>query len=298
MATFFKTWQQWVAVAAVTLGLAGAARAEEAEAVETPEVTQAKAGEWITDYDRAAAAAAELGRPMLLDFTGSDWCGWCIKLDDEVFSKPEFTAYAKESLVLVKLDFPRKKKLPEAEKKRNAELSDLYGVRGYPTIILVDAEGNELGRTGYRQGGAEAYVGHLQKMLEPVEDVAAADGWLTDFKEAQKQARETGRPMLLDFTGSDWCGWCIRLDEEVFSKPEFTAYAEEALVLVKLDFPQDIPQSRELIRQNEALMEQYGVEGFPTIILVDADGEVLAETGYRRGGAEAYVKHLKELLKK
>lgn len=125
---------------------------------------------------------------------------------------------------------------------------------------------------------------------------ASGEGWLTDFAEAEKQAAERQVPILVDFSGSDWCGWCIRLDKEVFSKPEFKAYAQDSLVLLLVDFPQRQPLPEAQQRHNMALAEKYGVEGFPTVLLLDAEGRELARTGYREGGAQSYVRHLKELL--
>ena len=120
--------------------------------------------------------------------------------------------------------------------------------------------------------------------------------WETDFEAAQAKAKASGKHMLLDFTGSDWCGWCIRLKKEVFSQPEFKEYASKALVLVQVDFPRGKPQSDALKKQNEALAKKFNVRGFPTIILLSSEGELLAETGYQRGGAVSYVTHLKALL--
>lgn len=121
--------------------------------------------------------------------------------------------------------------------------------------------------------------------------------WGTDYDAALKQARETNRPILVDFTGSDWCGWCIKLDKEVFSQPAFQAYATNNLVLLMLDFPRAKPQSEAIKKQNEKLSQKYGIEGFPTILLLDAEGRVLGRTGYQPGGAEAYLTHLKKMLK-
>lgn len=121
---------------------------------------------WLDDFAEAKKTAAEQGRPILIDFTGSDWCGWCIRLDREVFSQEAFKTYAAENLVLFAADFPRRKKLPEATVKQNRELANAYGVRGFPTIILVDAEGKEIARTGYKEGGPEAYVTHLKDLLK------------------------------------------------------------------------------------------------------------------------------------
>lgn len=120
--------------------------------------------------------------------------------------------------------------------------------------------------------------------------------WMTDFKEAKAKAKAEGKPILVDFTGSDWCGWCIKLDKEVFSKKVFKDYAAENLILVEIDFPRKKEQSAELVAQNEALAEQYKIRGFPTILILDADGKVLKSTGYQRGGPENYIAHIKAIL--
>ena len=125
----------------------------------------------------------------------------------------------------------------------------------------------------------------------------AGEGWQTDFEKAKAEAAERNVPILADFSGSDWCGWCVKLDKEVFSKPEFKAYAKENVVLFLADFPNRKPQGEELKAQNKKLSQQYGISGFPTVLLLNADGSVINKTGYRRGGAAAYVEHLKELLK-
>ena len=119
---------------------------------------------------------------------------------------------------------------------------------------------------------------------------AGGEGWMTDFEAAQAKAAEKGKPMLLDFTGSDWCGWCIRLDKETFSKPEFQKFAKDNLVLVELDFPNNKPQSAEIKKQNEALQEKYGVQGFPTLVLLNSEGKEIARNpGYLPGGPSALI---------
>ena len=124
----------------------------------------------------------------------------------------------------------------------------------------------------------------------------AEKGWLTNIDDAKKIAKTHKKLILLEFTGSDWCGWCIKLDEEVFSQAAFKAYADESLVLVELDFPRDNDQSQALKSQNQALAEKYKVRGFPTILILSPEGKLLEKTGYKRGGAEAYVQHLKDIL--
>lgn len=129
--------------------------------------------------------------------------------------------------------------------------------------------------------------------------MAAESGWLTDFEAAKKQAKEENKPILINFTGTDWCGWCIRIEKEVFSKDEFKAYAKENLVLMEVDFPEKKKQTDEVKAQNKKLDKEFKIEGYPTIFLIDAEGKKLSEDiGYREGGAQAYVDHLKELLAK
>jgi protein disulfide-isomerase len=129
--------------------------------------------------------------------------------------------------------------------------------------------------------------------------MAAESGWLTDYEAAKKQAKEQNKPILINFTGTDWCGWCIRIEKEVFSKDEFKAYAKENLVLMEVDFPEKKKQTDEVKAQNKKLDKEFKIEGYPTIFLIDAEGEKLSEDiGYREGGAQAYVDHLEELLAK
>ncbi|RYG18581.1 thioredoxin family protein, partial [bacterium] len=101
----------------------------------------------------------------LMDFTGSDWCGWCIKLNDEVFKHDEFKTGVKDKFVLVELDYPRdKSKLSEETQKQNEELQGKYSIQGFPTILLCDADGKPFAKTGYQAGGAEKYVAHLDEL--------------------------------------------------------------------------------------------------------------------------------------
>ncbi|XAL99997.1 thioredoxin family protein [Phycisphaeraceae bacterium D3-23] len=127
---------------------------------------------------------------------------------------------------------------------------------------------------------------------------AGGEDWHDNYEESLALAETNEQDVLLDFTGSDWCGWCIKLNEEVFSHDEFKTYAGENFVLVELDFPAQKELPEAIVEQNQALQEQFGVEGFPTIILADAEGRPYAQTGYQAGGPEAYVTHLEELKQK
>jgi len=105
---------------------------------------------WLTSFDQALAQAKAEKKVVLADFTGSDWCGWCIKLKKEVFASAEFQKFAGEKLVLLELDYPRNKPQSDALKKQNAELQKKFNVDGFPTIVFLDGAGKELGRiTGY-----------------------------------------------------------------------------------------------------------------------------------------------------
>ncbi len=105
------------------------------------------AGEnWNTDYEAALATAASEKKMVLLDFTGSDWCPPCQMLEEEVLTKDEFKTFAEEKLVLVELDYPNEKTQSDELKQQNAKLAETYGIEGYPTLIVLDSEGNELKR--------------------------------------------------------------------------------------------------------------------------------------------------------
>lgn len=148
---------------------------------------------FIEEFEAAKKEAAAFKQPIFAFFTGSDWCGWCMKLRSEVIDTKEFEQYAADNLVLFEADFPRGKKQSASVRKQNQALAAKYGVQGYPTVFLLDAEGKELGRTGYQQGGGEAYVKHLTALLEKA-GVKAADkpeaGKAPSAYERMKAAKE------------------------------------------------------------------------------------------------------------
>jgi protein disulfide-isomerase len=119
---------------------------------------------WSDDYEKSVAKAKAEKKMVLLDFTGSDWCGWCIKLDKEVFSKAEFKSYAKDNLVLVEVDFPQGKRLPKKTQEQNERLQKEHGVRGFPTIIVLDSEGKKVGQLGYEEGGPKNFIAKLDAL--------------------------------------------------------------------------------------------------------------------------------------
>jgi len=129
-------------------------------------LAQAGAAEldWMTDLGKAQAKAKEENRLVLMDFTGSDWCPWCIKLRKEVFSTPEFTEYAKKNLVPVEIDFPQRKQQPAELKKANRALQAKYEIRGYPTVVVLNGQGKKVGELGYEAGGPKPFIAKLQEL--------------------------------------------------------------------------------------------------------------------------------------
>ncbi len=127
-------------------------------------VSIALADEWTEDYNSALKKAAAEKKMVLIDFTGSDWCGWCIKLDKEVFSKNDFKSYAKKNLILLKIDFPRSKPQSASLKKQNQGLQQKFAIQGYPTVIVLDDKGEKVGELGYMEGGPKAFIGALDKL--------------------------------------------------------------------------------------------------------------------------------------
>jgi thioredoxin-related protein len=106
----------------------------------------ASGAEWLTDYPTALARARQTGKMVLLDFTGSDWCGYCIQLKKNALSTAEFNSFADQKLVLLEVDFPRRKQLAPEQLKANEALARRFGIEGYPTLFLVNSEGKVLGQ--------------------------------------------------------------------------------------------------------------------------------------------------------
>ena len=129
--------------------------------------------------------------------------------------------------------------------------------------------------------------------------------WYTDVKEAIKVSNKNKKPLLLFFTGSDWCGWCIRLQKEVLTTPEFSKWAKKSVILVELDFPRRTEQSEAIKKQNNELQQVFGVQGFPTVYFANAkviDGKTnftgLGSTGYVAGGPVAWIATAEPFVKK
>jgi protein disulfide-isomerase len=120
--------------------------------------------------------------------------------------------------------------------------------------------------------------------------------WLTSYKDATELSKKTGKPVMAYFTGSDWCVWCHRLDNEVLDTPTFDKWASDKVILLKLDYPQSTPQSADLKAQNQALQAKYSVDGYPTVHLLDYKGDDMGNQGYEEGGPNPWTTHLQSKM--
>lgn len=144
------------------------AQTTEAAAEEAVQIDGAKVGHWTMDFDAAKKIAAEKKLPLLLNFTGSDWCGWCKLMDKGVFAKEEWQKYAGENALLVTLDFPKDKSIvPEKYTARNNELKGKFGVRGYPTYVILDSDGEtKIGQLGAgRDKTPESFIAEFEAVV-------------------------------------------------------------------------------------------------------------------------------------
>ncbi|MBS0622910.1 MAG: thioredoxin family protein [Verrucomicrobia bacterium] len=133
--------------------------------VGAPAVCAASNINWYTNFDQAQGIAKSQSKPMLLLFTGSDWCGWCMKLEKEIFDTSQFQQIAGNDFIFVKVDFPMHSTQSAAEKKQNETLRDRFGVNGFPTVILLTSSGEKLGETGYQKESPQLYADRLKGMI-------------------------------------------------------------------------------------------------------------------------------------
>lgn len=237
---------------------------------------------WLYSWSAAVAKSQELGKPILVNFSKSAGCPTCGGLDQEVFLQPAFQEWASQNVVLLELDFSAAKPpVPE-----NLELAKRLGVIGYPTVVLADAAGKPLGELRLEPGGVAAFTKKAGELLAGEEPPGLP--WLHSYPEAVAQANKSGKLIMMDFTGSDWCVFCHKLRDEVFRTEEFRQWSQQ-FVLLELDYPRNLELTPELSVQNEQLLAKYQVQGFPKILFIDPAGEVKASLGYVEGGPKVWI---------
>lgn len=167
-----------IALAILLLGVAGFFIAQSTSSVSDTEMVAEVTDEykatmegWEVRLEKAYEISKKTGKPIMANFTGSDWCGWCVRLKKDVFVKDGFKTWADENVVLLELDFPRRLKLPEDIKMQNSMLQQQFQVRGYPTIWIFEVNQkdgklnlNALGSTSY-QRSVEAFTSAADKIL-------------------------------------------------------------------------------------------------------------------------------------
>lgn len=158
-------------------------------------------------------------------------------------------------------------------------------------ILVIAALFAVVGVVTYRLSGAGDPI-----PAKPVRQSQYPSRWLEDLPAAQAQARTENKLILVDFQGSDWCRYCIQFHDEIADTPEFQAWAAQRLVLVNVDFPRHTAQEPARVQANRALAERYAIEGFPTLLLLNADGTVLARLGYRPGGLLPWLAQLEPFV--
>lgn len=221
----------------------------------------AEVGAFTQDVAAAKALAREKGLPLLLDFTGSDWCGWCKLMDRQVFSQDAWKEWAATSIVLATIDFPSDESLvPHGFRERNRRLSDQYGIEGYPTFVLLSAAGEEIGRLGAsRDASPEKFVAKVRAVLAEADPAALAASLSPG--EAEEFARLKARVKAIE-SGDAIDGaaglkakidaWQKRLDEAKKSAPD-TVGALQSEAVAEL-----APLQREVNAKRRALADEYG----------------------------------------
>lgn len=253
-----------------------------------------KSDVWMTDYDAALAKAKKEGKDLLVAFSGSDWCGWCMKLDKEVFSHQDFQTVASKNFILVDLDFPRSPenlaKIPEALQKRDKELSETFEISGFPTVLLIGSDGEPYARTGYQQGGVEGYLAHLKELRKGKTDREALEAKLKD-----KALTGIARAKLLD-----------QIIKTVPDEIAYSKYADYMREIVKLDADNSagLKAAYELTLGRGEAQEAMQKQNFKAAIAqyeklvktLKPEGEDLQNLLIDKGGAYFYTKDYKNLV--
>ncbi|HTL52911.1 MAG TPA: thioredoxin family protein [Planctomycetota bacterium] len=157
----------WACLTSITLPAADDANQAPPKPAQAGDKAAADATEpvWLTSLEKAQELAKKEHKKILTNFTGSDWCIWCKKLEAEVFSTATFKTWAAKNVILLKLDFPKQKPQDDATKTANRALMNKYGVKGFPTVLFLDETGKEVGRSGYQEGGADKWTSSAEKAM-------------------------------------------------------------------------------------------------------------------------------------
>lgn len=203
---------------------------------------------WLTDYDEAVEVSKKTSKPMLLFFTGSDWCTWCMKLDSEVLSTPDFVNATAGKFVFVKLDFPMNRTVSQQNSAQKNQLQKKFGIRGFPTIVLLDsAHQRQIGTSGYRPGGGKQYADFLFKLID---DHNAYQQKMQEIDKKQSSAAELKQlyEKAKDCASKEDAEKLLQLGMESDQKIFFQIESYRALALQgKINTPEAVGLKRQLL---------------------------------------------------
>lgn len=264
--------------------------------------TSGGSANWSTDFAEVQAQAKASGKPILANFTGSDWCPYCQDLQTEVFQTAEFKTWAAKNVILFEADFPQKKKLSDSLTKQNESLAKKYGIRSFPTVLFLNAKGEILAESGYQRGGPKLWTRDAQKRVSAgIEAIRTAGPWpaivpknmpaQADLRGKKMPTREVGtlilgtKPKFDKVTVIDlwatWCGPCIELMPEVdrWAKKykgqiDFIGVSNEEADVVKAFFKEKKVSYAISSDPDQKIQEAFGVGGIPFVIVVSPDGIV------------------------
>ncbi len=237
-------------------------------------------------------------------FTGSDWCPPCQSLETNVLASPHFVQFAEQNLVLLKLDYPRYKKQSSKLTRQNERLAKQYKQKGYPTIVVLNSQGEEMDRLTGAYASAEELVYWLTwvmpserrlKDYEQWKEKNASLHWHFDFDEAKQSARLQKHPILAFFLGPDWSQASRQIETILLESDEFKKLAAKNFCLLLSESLSDAYRPLQQLRQYRETARQFDLNpsSYPIILLLDMNGKALAS---KQGSVES-VQEFKQWLK-
>lgn len=260
-------------------------------------------GEWLSDFQEAKKMAQATDRTLVLNYTGSDWCPYCLRLKREVFETDQFLDWAEEKAVLVEVDFPRKKRLPEKVAKQNDWLASEYSVSSYPSVLFLNGKGELLGRSGYLgEGGPQPWIEYAENEIQKGQALLAnSDGYPTIYdkrmvmKDFRGQAMPTwdlgkpvngempdlkGKTVILDF----WATWCSPCLEEVPKLVKWNDELGDDFVVIGITDEPPAKVKRFISRygmtypvltdETRQIQSVFELQSLPAMVLISPDGVV------------------------
>ena len=217
---------------------------------------------WRTDYANAQADAKADGKYVLLDFTGSDWCRYCIFMEKTVFSTDAFRDYAKENLECVYVDFPNESKLDEATTKQNEELKEKYKVEGFPTYVLLDPNSEEVFRTSGSSPWTSLFIERLDEQIHPEKYANTPElEWLTNEQmssDVSYLTEKSDHGYTLHFLdSSSYSSEARNLKSDVFNTHAFRRYVAENASLVHSPISAMFPPVEHMTDDQRQAFEKY-----------------------------------------